>query len=383
MNKLRHIVPATLIICLLAGVTSQCGGSADGNAKGTPTNLTAAPTSESISRDPDWDVNNTSSVPQITGYGMSCSSSAYCWIWDTTSLWAYDQQQKIKRLSIELHQNEFILNGFLLSSEVGWIVTSRGLFQTSDSGAHWRKVDTPDFDNGKGRIRAIYFADEKQGWMTGGTYQQPLKGETVPNNAVSDDGKLVLIGAIAKTADGGRSWQDVRLERSIGRFDKVTFTNNLGIVSGDAGLRVSTNGGADWKDVLSEYSRKDTGEKPQVKDTFLLTERLGWASLGGARLISTDDGARSWRVIYPSSASDLDDLSFDDIVFVDELRGLGMHTSMGRAQLYKTNNGGKAWTPMITQEGFSALERVPGNRLIIAVGKRGIYSMTPRAAAEH
>jgi photosystem II stability/assembly factor-like uncharacterized protein len=375
MNELRRSVLVPLTVCVLACITSQCCRSADGNAKGAHSDLTAGRKSQ-VSSDPDWDVNITSTVPRTAEYAVSCSNTAYCWLWDATSLWAYDQQHQVRRISVELNENEYILNGFLLSSEVGWIVSSRGLFQTRDGGTNWRKLDTPQFESEKGRIHAVYFMNEKEGWIAGGSYQQPLKGEALPNNALSDDRKRVLIGAVSKTADGGFTWQDTRLERSVGRFDKIIFSGNLGIVSGDAGLKVTTDGGANWKNALSDYSRKDTGERPQVTGAFLFDGRRGWVSLSGAELIATEDAARSWRVIYPSGSSEPDAVSFNEMVFVDERRGLGLRAHLGRAQLYKTSNAGQTWTPMLTDESFSGLGWVPGNSLIVAVSRRGIYSLT-------
>ena len=378
MKKLRSSPLIPLVICVLACISSQRCRSADRNSGGTYNDLTLGRKSEFLTNDPDWEGRITSNIPQTGEYAVSCSKTAWCWLWNGSSLWAYHQQHQLTKISFELNENEYILNSFLLSREVGWIVTSRGLFQTSDGGKKWIRVNTPEFDSGKGRVHAVYFSDEKRGWIAGGRYQQPFKGEALPNNALSDDRKRVLIGAVSKTTDGGFRWQDTQLERSVGRFNKITFSNNLGMVSGDAGLEVSTNGGADWRNCLSDYPRDETGERPEVIGAFLFNERRAWVSLSGGELIATEDSARSWSVIYPSEAFEPDAVSFGEMAFIDERRGLGLHTHLGRGQLYKTNNAGKTWSPILNEESFSGLGRVPGNTLVIAVSRRGIYSFTPK-----
>ena len=378
MIKTRRSALFTLVICLLACTPSQCCRSAGGNARSSHNDLTAGRKTEAITKDPDWEVDTTARIPQTAQYVVSCTQTAYCWLWDDESLWAYDQQHQLRRISFELNENEHIVNGFLLSPEVGWIVSYRGLFQTSDGGQHWTRINIPQFDSRKGSIHAVYFIDEKHGWIAGGRYQVPLKGEALPNNALSDDRKRVLVGAVSKTADGGSTWQDIELERSLGRFYELIFSGSLGLVSGDAGLKVTTDGGAIWRDRLSAYRQKDTGELPEVIGSFLLDERRGWVSLSAARIISTGDGGRSWSAFYPSVALDPAAAPFGWMVFVDKDRGVAVQSSLGGGQLYKTNNAGKTWSPILTGARLSGLARVPGSKLVIAVGRESIFSLTPR-----
>lgn len=117
---------------------------------------------------------------------------------------------------------------------------------------------------------------------------------------------------------------------------------------------------------------------PEVIGSFLFDERHGWVSLSGAELIATEDGARSWRTIYPSGALEADAVPFSEMVFTDKERGLALYAHLGRGQLYKTNNAGKTWSPIFTEVSFSALARVPGSRFVIAVSRDSIYSLTAR-----
>ncbi|HWN08813.1 MAG TPA: hypothetical protein VNO50_05970 [Pyrinomonadaceae bacterium] len=378
MKKLKYRALALVLVTAIACFLSQSCGSGDRNATGGSTNLAAKPKSEFIANDPDWDVSVTS-ASQTAGSAVSCAPAMRCWLWNASSLWAYDQQHQATRITVELNENEQILNAFLLSERIGWIVSSRGLFKTRDGGSNWTQLKTPQFDGDHGRIHAVYFNNEEQGWIAGGRYQLPFKGETLPNNALSDDRKRVLIGAVSKTTDGGITWQDTSAERSAGRFTKITFSGAFGMVSGDAGLQVSRNSGADWRDTLSDLPRSEAGERREVRDAFLLDDQLGWATLSGSTLIRTENGARSWQVIYPSEKVGPDAVSFNEIVFVDGRRGLALYTHTGRGQLYKTDDAGRSWSRIVTEESFSALGGVSGSKLVMAVGKGGIYSFSPKA----
>jgi photosystem II stability/assembly factor-like uncharacterized protein len=105
-----------------------------------------------------------------------------------------------------------------VSKDAGWIVTSEGLFKVSDFGADWTSVAVSGFGPEQGRIHAVHFPDNKHGWVPGGLYRPLRDGEVAPNNAGSTDHKQILVGAIARTTDGGLSWELKRFDQSIGSF---------------------------------------------------------------------------------------------------------------------------------------------------------------------
>jgi photosystem II stability/assembly factor-like uncharacterized protein len=365
-EKMKLILGLLLVIGLICLFTN-CSqhSSRAGDERTDP-----AHSAQTSANDPEWDIKITKTDGQKGQFSTTCSKDGHCWYWNHSSVWAHDQGGLI-RLHLPIAENEQVLNGFVLSRRVGWLVTSLGLHQTSDAGSSWIRIPVPNLDSGRGQIQAVYFEDEQHGWVVGGEYRTLVSGERVPNNAVSDDRKAVLEAAAKNTVDGGVTWDTTGIGKSIGRFNRVIFSGRTGLLSGDAGLKTTRDGGKSWADALSAFFSRDTGEKPEVKSTFLLDERRGWVSLSGGKLLTTEDGAASWKEIADSA-----DHSFDQIVFVNEFVGLALQVHLGIGNLYKTNDAGKTWAPLNLNSSFSGLALGPAKNAIIVVGDDGIYSFT-------
>jgi photosystem II stability/assembly factor-like uncharacterized protein len=263
------------------------------------------------------------------------------------------------------------------SQDAGWIVTSEGLFKVSDFGANWTSIAVSGFGPKQGRIHAVHFTDDKHGWIAGGVYRPLADGETAPNNAWSDDHQQVLVGAIAKTTDGGLSWELKRFDEAPGRFVDIVSYQRVVLVSGDAGLASTKDAGKTWKDLLADINVGERLDLVQALAAFVLDERRSWLSVSGAYLVTTDDGLKTWKTFSPSAESNEGELLFYDLAFVDERRGLAVQHDGGSGRLYKTNDGGRTWTIVKLDQNVFSLALVPGTTQIKVVGEGEVYSFTP------
>ena len=109
----------------------------------------------------------------------------------------------------------------------------------------------------------MHFSGDKHGWVAGGVYRPLADDEGAPNNALSDDRQQVLVGAIARTTDGGLSWELKRFDQAVGRFIDIVSYQRVVLVSGDGRLKSTDDGGETWKDVLADltYGNGLTGWK--------------------------------------------------------------------------------------------------------------------------
>ena len=57
---------------------------------------------------------------------------------------------------------EMPISLFFLNDHIGWMVTSKGLWQTLETGKSWTKLPKVH-----GEILRVYFADQKNGWAAG------------------------------------------------------------------------------------------------------------------------------------------------------------------------------------------------------------------------
>src|SRR5258708_9102148 len=86
------------------------------------------------------------------------------------------------------------LLGFqLVTAGSGWARLGQQLFWTDNNGANWREITPPN--RGAGTIGAANFADAAHGWVV--------------STAMAETGELSY--ALARTSDGGQSWQSVPL----------------------------------------------------------------------------------------------------------------------------------------------------------------------------
>lgn len=150
------------------------------------------------------------------------------------------------------------------------------LYRTSDGGAHWTKAQSK-LRAHRPTLTDMDFADGKNGWLS-----------AAPGAGPNEGGLMI-------TRDGGKTF-----ESADGAGYDLSFVQLMKSGSGYA---------------------------------------VGGTSMNRDYLVRTDDGGKSWSVLYPAL------LPTDGLSFVDAKRGYGIGTSAGENRLLTTENGGRTWTP--------------------------------------
>ena len=250
---------------------------------------------------------------------------------------------------------------YFLNTQIGFYVSSGGIFKTTNGGTSWNQVQSSVFFS-------ITFVNSMIGW------------------AVGENGR------IAKTIDGGNTWvvsninsysyfqkikfRDINNGVIVGGFSEIFYTNNGGItwtLSSGANLssiptysRISFVPNTSVVYALSSYNTAATVVKStnngaswtQVAINFPVTVRgiafsstnIGWIACGNGSFLKTIDGGNSWQ-IQSSSFTD----GLNDIQFVDEQNGFTA------GNLLRTTNGGLSWKALNQNIGSTTLYFVDKN----------------------
>jgi hypothetical protein len=167
---------------------------------------------------------------------------------------------------------------FFLNGTLGWMVTPKGIWQTSDAGRTWREQPkSPKL------LMKVYFLDESHGFAVGAH-------------------KLAY-----QTVDGGKTWDAIaaaaepRTDPEYTVYNNITFVNaRTGLIDGfSAPPRRGDNGMPDWLDAKNTAMRRE------------------WPHL--SIMLDTRDGGRTWQ---PSTSSMFGRITH--AVFLPDGRGLGL-----------------------------------------------------------
>lgn len=130
---------------------------------------------------------------------------------------------------------------FFLNESIGWMVTSRGLSKTDESGRTWRRV----YRNSK--LLAVWFLDEKHGFAAG------------------------VEKTFIETRDGGVTWKPVDIVKNAPGAKLVTAFTQIAFANEKIGLAIGTVFG-NTRDTTLELETRDGG----------LTWQMATANLTGS-----------------------------------------------------------------------------------------------------
>jgi hypothetical protein len=147
------------------------------------------------------------------------------------------------------------LSLFFLNENIGWMVTEKGLWQTTEAGKSWTRMPRVP-----GQIFRVYFKDEKNGWVTG------------------------VRKSVFETHDGGQRWTRVAaaLEQpgsvESSAYGPIAFaTPQLGVILG-------------WH----EPPERDIAPKlPEWMDPEAALKHREWPHLSLS--LETHDGGKTWK----------------------------------------------------------------------------------------
>ncbi|MEZ5980242.1 MAG: YCF48-related protein [Planctomycetota bacterium] len=199
-----------------------------------------------------------------------------------------------------------------------WVANENGeIALTTNGGALWERVQVDGFD-AYGDVWCVDFVDEDHGWAAG---MQQVFG-------LADDGQ------IARSVDGGRTWQLQLVAPNFEFFGIVALDELTAIAFGRGNFASSTfvrteDGGATW------FASGPSGTTNGFRCAdFLPGNRKGW--LVGNGIHVTDDGGLTWTKQFDSP------VMLASVSFADSRNGW----ASGFANtLYRTTDGGAHWTP--------------------------------------
>lgn len=153
-----------------------------------------------------------------------------------------------------------------------WAVGQESVLQTTDAGRHWRRLTNISAETSL--FQAVSFVDAQTGWIAAHENE------------------------VLHTSDGGASWQVQKVgtdDDALDFLEDVKFVNRqTGYVTGWGGVARTTDGGTTWQTVLRESETEGNGHfiGLVVRDGG----RKVWA-VGDERTPNycSEDSGRSWK----------------------------------------------------------------------------------------
>ncbi|MEW6213439.1 MAG: hypothetical protein AB1631_34410, partial [Acidobacteriota bacterium] len=206
-----------------------------------------------------------------------------------------------------------------INSKVGWVRMFDEMLRTEDGGKTWKPLLQPledKADRPVGSLRTFRFLEDgKRGWVAGGVYRSLEKHgeevEIVPGRFWLPDDKdgLGLCAAVFYTEDGGKSWKEQPVTRTIGVIGGFYFLDaEHAWATGQAGMFYLED--SEWKATESGSVDEETGEY-DIKclemaigaptycpiEIFFLDSQSGWMSNSNGHLGRSTDGGKTWADI--------------------------------------------------------------------------------------
>lgn len=204
---------------------------------------------------------------------------------------------------------------YFLDEKQGWIVGSRGtLLKTSDGGETWQTQKNPITDN----LRDVYFTDAQNGWIL------CERNIYLSNN--------LPISYLLKTSDGGETWTRAEMTNDRERIARIFFLKNgTGFAVGEAGTYLA------MADDRAKWKKSVLPVKFLLLDGDYTDASHGTLVGGNGTILFTEDGGLSWN---PATLAGDIKPKFSSVFFINQRNGWAAG-SMGK--IYYTMNGGKFW----------------------------------------
>lgn len=241
----------------------------------------------------------------------------------------------------------------------GWYGTGKGdLFRTTDGAKTWEKVSSHPGTF----IRSLAFIDEANGFIGNvGTGYYPGVSDPTPLYRTADGGKTWSPVTIAGAKVTGICSIDVLRTRRLfqGQLIPALVITAAGRVGGPASLARSMDGGVTWQAIdMSPW----TG---MILDVHFINERTGFVAASSSRdldtsnaqILMTSDGGSSWKEVYRSRRAN--ELVWK-ISFPTPRIGYGTVMSQDesnpRRVIVKTTDGGMSWHELPLTSDVHAVE---------------------------
>lgn len=199
---------------------------------------------------------------------------------------------------------DYFYSTFFVDQNTGWIVGQNGgIYKTQDGGITWEVQLSGVTTN----LYSVFFISPNIGWVVGSA------------------------SIILKTTDGGSNW--IPQYTSVNTwFNEAFFINNTEgwLVGGNGTFLFTVDGGETWQ-------QKQTNTSNFLNSVYFINSNYGFVVGGGGTIFHTTDGGDSWIDLSLSTYTKL-----NCIRFASESIGW----IVGEA-LFKTNDSGKSWLPIL------------------------------------
>jgi photosystem II stability/assembly factor-like uncharacterized protein len=248
-----------------------------------------------------------------------------------------------------------------INENTGFLGTNSAIYKTMDRGASWTSPTYPAGIDGQilrnAYVNDILFLDQTNGLMTGGgyygtydmvaktsdggnswqlVYSLPMTGTVRPPlmSIAFVDSNVGFIagggGKILKTYDKGQTWTQIA-SPTTKDLEKVFFVDTQnGFIAGNKVLLKTTDGGTSWQatSLLAFH----------IKDLHFFTSTTGVASTWEGKILRTADGGTTWTE-HPLNF----EKSLTKMVFQGLTGYVGVFNGENKKLILKTTDGGETW----------------------------------------
>lgn len=259
-----------------------------------------------------------------------------------------------------------------VTSNIGFIITSNELLETTDAGNNWLKKQDISSGNDMSFYNSTGYIVGNNGYVlkstdNGTSWNQISTGFFNSFNTVNiiDENNIILSSSnsIIKTNDGGITWESLSIPNS--GVNKTSFTNSLiGHAVCTNGIILKTiDGGQSW------YITKDDSNifPSDYFTVYFVNDNIGFASREHNEMYKTTDAGETWIELTGTSEA------IYDFHFLDVNNGFA---TGDHGATYKTNDGGVTWSTILFQTGYVYNTSMYGiyfqdNNIGYATGARG------------
>ena len=238
------------------------------------------------------------------------------------------------------------------SRSVGWLLEQGQLMRTRDGGDSWQPSTPAEVI-----LSSCRFINDEGGWCVG----RRLHSDT------PEEG-LKWQGAVYATRDGGDTWEPQFATQpgdSYSGFESVYPLSAREVWALGPTIMRTADGGRTWQEVRIGLRRRLYGRAIRIE---FADERTGWitTSQGGAYLL-TNDGGKTWELRSGPHRE-----GFYDLIYTSASEAYA-----AGGGVYKSSDGGKTWAKIIEGDNASYMDLsyLASDKLLIAAGSK--FSVYP------